>query len=71
MRSLQNIAQKINKYATKHEINTMKAYSDNFTNLPSHFFSRKRYRKYGKIRNVFQCFVEFFSLTMREPGRLT
>ena len=32
-RSLQNIAQKINKYATKHEINTIKVSSDNFTNL--------------------------------------
>ena len=33
-RSLQNIAQKINNYAAKHEINTMKVSSDNFTNLP-------------------------------------
>ena len=50
----------------------MKVSSDNFTNLPcSHFFGRKRYRKYEKIRNDFQYFVEFFAVTMREPGRLT
>ena len=50
--SLQNIAQKINKYATKHEINTMKVSSDNFTNLPVTFL----FENYIEITKKFAMF---------------
>ena len=70
-RSLQNIALKIKKYATKHEINTIKVNSDNFTNLPVTFLVENYIENTKKFAMFFQYFVEFFSVTMREPGRLT
>ena len=42
----------INKYATKHEINTMKVSSDNFTNLPVIFW----WKTISEIRKNSQIF---------------
>ena len=71
-RRLRKIALKIKKYATKHEINTIKVSSDNLTNLPVTFLVENYIEnKKNSQCNVFQYFVEFFSVTMREPGRLT
>ena len=57
--SLQNIAQKIRKYATKHEINTIKVSSDNFTNLPVTFLVENYIEITKKFAMFFNILLNF------------
>ena len=57
--SLQNIAQKINKYATKHEVNTLKVSSDNFTNLPVTFLVENDIENAKKFAMFFNILLNF------------
>ena len=57
--SLQNIAQKIKKYATKHEINTMKVSSDNFTNLSVTFLVENYIEITKKFAMFFNILLNF------------
>ena len=59
IRSLQNIAQKINKYATKHEINTINISSDSFTNLPVTFLVENYIENTKKFAMFFNILLNF------------
>ena len=60
IRSLRNIALKIKKYSTKHEINIMKVSSDNFTNLPVTFLIENDIESTKKFAMFFNILLNFF-----------
>ena len=58
--SLRKIARKINEYATKHEIDTTKVSSDNFTNLPVTFLVENDIENTEKFGIFFNILLNFF-----------
>ena len=65
------MVKKLNKYAVKHKINRININSYTFTSLPVAFLVENSTENTEKNCKVFQHFVDFFSVTMRGPSRLT